>query len=643
MKKSVIVAFVGLVLFASCSKEIEYLGPQTPQVTAEDIKSNVEKVFGVTFDPNQDWCTTESGKVTISFNNSDLKDVEKVMILTKSPFGNRDANGALSLNETSASFGQSVTLYYDAPKVYPKLWAACVTKSGEYYVKSFKVGEEEVTFTSDEKASARTRSDAGNFDLNKLVEGLQAPTLGEPVASYANQRCNDGIWPDSHWENDYLYSPSNINVIEVDDYTDEYRTDLYGMIFETYLVNKEPNVGKIKQSDYFVKNNNYPLITEGKPVILAPVYRNDGDYHEVEFCDLYYYYFKDSDLPKTGKEADVVNYLKALPKYRAIDLGTIINDAVYPLPNNNLFRHKAFALIFWGDSRNPQVGTVGQFTFPEGYKLGFMIRSADPKSNNKRGELYSDGRLNNEVNTWGHFASAGLKDGDPRMAWFKANGRDYLCCESGSDQDINDVVFEVLGGIVLPPPPVIDKNMYTFCFEDTPMGDYDLNDVVIRGYRKNATQVVWQVVACGALDEVYIKNINGTKINENTEVHAMMGKTERVFINTADADPETPIVEEIVSVAENFSFLKNQPSISDKTNHHDTSISLAGQDPHGIMVPYNFRYPLERICIKDAYLRFNEWGQGAYMTDVETGNEWYFSPVAGRVTNADPGTPAFDE
>lgn len=648
MNKSTIFAFAGMMLFASCSRNIEYLGPLVNEPTAEEISANVEKVFGVTFDPNQDWCTTTNGKVTITINNSNLKDVEKVMILTKSPFGNRDANGSLSLNETEASFGQSVTLYYDAPKMYSKLWVACVTKSGEYFAKSFNVGENHVNFTSDEKAGARTRSDAGNFNLEALVQNLTQPTIASSESSINNQRCSNPVdpytaWDGTNWGNDLLYNPSSLNEFVVDDYTDEYKSDLYDMIFKEYLVNKKENIAKVKLSDYFIKSDNYPLITEGKPVVMAPVYRNDGRYHEVEHCDLYYYYFKDSDLP-TGSDEAVANYLKTLPKYKAINLGSIINDSQTPLGNDDIYRHKAFALVYWGDAKTPAAGTEGQFTFPAGYKLGFMIRSNDPAADNKTGELYCDGHLNDAINTWGHFATAGLQNGDPRMAWFKANGRDYLCCETGSDQDINDVVFEVLGGIMLPPPPVIDKNMYTFCFEDTPKGDYDLNDVVIRAYRKSATEVVWQVVACGAKDEVYIKNINGDVITEEAEVHALMGKSERIFINTENRMPETEIVEEVVPVPESFSFLnkQDQPYIYDKTNNHTTSIALAGQDPHGIMVPYNFRYPLEKICIKNAYLDFNKWGQGAYITDVEIGNEWYLSPVDGKVTDANPGTPNID-
>ena len=634
MKKNVLFV-AGLLLMASCSHDMDL-------PTQEDaVKTNVEKIFGVSFAPNQDWCTTANGKVTITINNPELKDVEKVQILTVSPFGNSDANGALSLNEKKVSFGQSVTLNYDAPKMYSRLYAACVKKNGEYFVKGFNVGEQNVVFTSN-TVNARTRSEAGGFDLDALVSRLpKDPVLEEPEASFNKTR----NW--SGWENDLLYHlPKTVEAAQcltISDYTDDYRIDLYDMIFNGYLQNKVDNIDKIKNSVYYMSNNNYPFTTGSDPIILAPIYKNDGIYQEIENCDIYYYYFKQESIEGKSKE-EQVQYLKNLPKYKAVELYTSIVDP-HKMINDKIKRETAYALIYWGDGTPVPGQTKGQYKFPEGYKIGFMLRSIDTEKNREKdgpirdGELYADGRLNVNINSYGHFNTSGLADEDPRMAWFWANNRKYLCCESGSDKDFNDIVFEVLGGIMVPPPPTIDKNKYTFCFEDTPVGDYDLNDVVIRAYREDATHVVWQVVACGAHDEVYIKNINGDVINEETEVHQMFGKSGKVFINTESKTPETtPIVEEMVEVDEDFSFLKKdyQPYIYDKTNNVETRLSITGQDPHAIMVPYEFRYPLEKICIKDAYPYFKDWAQGYGITDDEDGFKWYLYFDENKVTEAIP-------
>ena len=117
MRKNCFLIVAGLCLLSGCKNQDLYdedrqsPNDMTHQATQDEINANVQKVFGVTFSPDQDWCTTNSGKVTISISNSELSDVEKVQILTVSPFGNKDANGAKSLNETAMSFGQSVTLY----------------------------------------------------------------------------------------------------------------------------------------------------------------------------------------------------------------------------------------------------------------------------------------------------------------------------------------------------------------------------------------------------------------------------------------------------------------------------------------------------------------------------------------------------
>ena len=649
MRKYVYLFVAGVCLLSGCKEQDVFEGPQpqvpvTNQVTQEEIDANVLKVFGVTFDPNQDWCTTKSGKVTISINNSDLSDVVKVQILTNSPFGNSDANGAKSLNESELSYGQSVTLYYDAPKMYDRLFAACVTKDGKYFIKGFNVGDEKVEFTPNTVNPTLTRSLAGDFDLDELVAGLPTVSIANIEPSFANQRGWTG------WGNDYLYSLSAedeaAQCLHISDYSADYKTDLYQMIFEEYLRNKVDNVYKITHSDYYMSNNNYPFTTgstEGgsEPIILAPIYKNDGIYHEIENCDIYYYYFKPEDI-KNMDDAAQVQYIKSLPKYKAVELWNSIIDP-HQMINNQIKRETAYALIYWGDG-TPSAGATGTYAFPKGYKIGFMLRSVDTEANIARdgdircGEVYCDGRLNTNINSFGHFASSHLAPEDPRMAWFWANDRKYLCCESGSDKDFNDIVFEVLGGLMVPPPPVIDQNKYTFCFEDTQLGDYDLNDVVIRAYRQDKTHVVYQVVACGAYDELYIRRINGQKINEDTEVHTMLGKPGAGFINTASKHPETEFVEETITVAEDFSFLneETQPYIYDATTDVEIRLAIAGQDPHAIMVPYEFRYPLEKICVKDAYSKFNSWGQGAVLTDDENGFKWYLTLDENKVTEAIP-------
>ena len=128
-------------------------------------------------------------------------------------------------------------------------------------------------------------------------------------------------------------------------------------------------------------------------------------------------------------------------------------------------------------------------------------------------------------------------------------------------------------------------------------------------------------MACGAMDHLYIYNIDGEHINYLNEVHSIFNKPIQ-FINTLKGD-NTPYVTDIVTVDKSFSFLdtNKQPYIYDANQNWFVRISKRGEDPHAIMIPYDFRWPLEKICIKDAYLRFNEWGQG-----LIEGTKWYKYP-----------------
>jgi hypothetical protein len=200
-----------------------------------------------------------------------------------------------------------------------------------------------------------------------------------------------------------------------------------------------------------------------------------------------------------------------------------------------------------------------------------------------------------------------------------------MCWESGTDTDFNDIIIEVEGGIEpIIIIPELESNYYTYCFEDTQLGDYDMNDIVIKAKREG-NKVEYSLVACGAYDELFIKGINGKTINDKTEAHALFGKGLE-YINTVGHNAEP--ISEVINVKSDFSFLDEdtQPYIINKTKGTEIRLSKKGEDPHGIMIPYDFKYPLEKICIKDAYSQFNSWGKMSI-----TSNEWYKFPIENNV------------
>ena len=143
-------------------------------------------------------------------------------------------------------------------------------------------------------------------------------------------------------------------------------------------------------------------------------------------------------------------FLQSLPKYKAFPFNEYYTDS----EDNIIRRTAAYALMYFGDSKTPAIGTEGSFTFPKGLSIGFMVRAntefeedkpGDPvKKIRKQGELYGDGRLNNDINNDPvlNFSSSKLDTDGPRVAWLTLNGRKLMCWESGTDADFNDIIID---------------------------------------------------------------------------------------------------------------------------------------------------------------------------------------------------------
>ena len=576
----------------------------------DDIKkaqedNNAAQVFGVQFDPEQDWCTTMSGNLAITNIPSSITKVQILVYVAE-----EDGETSLySLNESDVDGNSTINMVYDAPIDNLGLYVAFVSNDDFVVV---KVEGDTVVYGS----AAGTRAIDSKYPIPVNV----VPTIGSISESFASQR---------GWvTGEKLYSLTNYGEQKMNtgDYSDAFKTTFRTVIF-SYFKNGRAydNLPLIKNSGIY-NENAYPFTTGDEPIIVTPVYKRDGagKYgNEVYNSDLYYYYYKD------GTNVD----LATLPKYKALSFA----DNYGTNDDDNIGKRGSYTLIYWGDGE-PSVGTTGSYQFPAGYKIGFMIQAkTEYEAPKKQGEVYADGRLNGKINNWPNFKSSNLSASDPRAAYLKLGGRMLLCFESGTDRDFNDVILDIEGGVEpIGIIPEIEENTYTFCFEDTPVGDYDLNDIVIKATRSNKTSVTYTVIACGAHDNLYIKNINGNRINDKIEVHKLFNcsneyynATEnkwKIFVNTESKNFET--ITETISVKESFSFLNYDllPYIYDETTGVTVKLATKGQNPHGIMIPNDFKYPRERVCIKDAYNveghKFNSWGQNK-ITDTD----WYKFPV----------------
>ena len=608
--KKIVSVLMFMVALVSCSPTDYYDPSRTKDNDVNEIQ-HAEEVLGIKIDPNQDWCTTVAGEVNVKVDHS----VKKVQLLAEVCEVEEDCpsyvtrNTMVILNEADVNGRSSLKLTYDAPKENLGLYMAFISDT-DYRVA--KVNGNAVS-VDDVPQAARTRTHHEDYVLpNKTF------AISNIISSYAAER---------GWvENEKLYQLSDEDYkalkmslpAPMTDLDAEFKTLLRKMVFSCFPNGRDAdNLPLVKASGKW-NNSFYPITTgETDPIVITPLYKCDNPLkfgNEVYNSDLYYYYFPADDV-KNMNDAQAKAYIEKLPKYKAVPF----NQCFEYDEDDVVKHHGSFALLYFGDAKDPAIGTKGSFQFPKNYKIGFMVRAmTDWDEGKKKGEVYADGRLNGNINTskdYNFSTSAFLKT-DPRAAWLTLNGRDLLCWESGTDRDFNDIILEVDGSIEdMDVPPAYDHNNYFFLFEDTPSGDYDLNDLVIKAVREDATHVGFYLMACGAYDEIYVQNVECGDLNKNNEVHKLFGQeTTKVFINTEKDGLKCEARYFQKEVAEDFSFLeaKNQPYIYDKTNDHTTKLSTKGKSPHGIMLSYaKFKYPLEKMPINKAFPQFNNWGENA--------------------------------
>lgn len=622
---------------------VENLKDKDPnEVTKEDIQASVANIFG-SVDPNHDWNLVNKGTISVTAD-APLSDIAKVQLLTESPFLNSEAK---VLNEAAAQYGDVVSLTYDAPNAYSQLFAACVSSSGEYYVQVFSPGTENLKFTTTSRAGTRAAaSDAPTFTtlkLNKPKDSFNAQRAkagaslkigGTSYTEWINSKWNDQMWDiaddqtfDNGWKLDneknrnHIYrSISNFENNELENV----KAIVNGVIHKyTDASNstRSNNIEAIRNSTYFQTSQNYVTTDGQNPVTLIPI---QGYTTEFKSNHIYYYYYRPEDIPVGMSEVD---YIKQLPKFKAICFMRVQSST--ESSNGTFYRRQEFLLPYY---KNAPVEGVNEASpiFPEGYRIGFLNRKdyngKGDYQDIKSGCTYGDGRLNYEVNhIIGHFKSAmdkslggNHKDGmtwtDPRIAIFTANQKTYMAFEEGADCNFSDMVIEIGSGIKKVEEHYgIDYLSYIMCFEDSPIADYDMNDVVLKFERQGQTKVKVTLLACGAYDELYLRGLNGSKLNENTEIHAMFGVPTKTYINTdGNMSKKEPISEEFsINALQRLSDFLETIYVYDKTQDRNITLAGKGDDPHAIVVPADFKYPNEKKCIRMAYPLFSNWARNA--------------------------------
>ena len=172
------------------------------------------------------------------------------------------------------------------------------------------------------------------------------------------------------------------------------------------------------------------------------------------------------------------------------------------------------------------------------------------------------------------------------------------------------------GGQIIVGTPAV----WSYAFEDSWIADYDMNDVVVKVQKSGNAKLKITLCCTGASYPLYVY-YKSTPLFGGREVHKVLG-AEGKFINTGDPSNEKFAVREVVTETINKPDDFDPASFDIWIKSPEKNIHLAeqGEDPHAIMVPADWKWPLEWTPVTEAYPDFV--GFAADETH-ETNTDWY--------------------
>ncbi len=584
-------------VMAACSSETDFFEKQSQEPIIETPKQHAEKVLGFTIDANQDWVLTQESKVSIKADAA-MTDIAQVMVLSGNPY----LEQVSILGKADAKKGATAMISFRAPVASKMLYAACVSKDGDYRVMPFGIGQSEaVSFVEDYKEAEEPAATRGAF---RAVSS----TLTEPESTLNAEKFG---WTD----------------------TKQYIKNIPTVLFESTILSELQ-----QEAHQFLPEGktNYDSIAAHANVQNYAMVQVGDEPSEVKFVFIggasnsqdklgYYYYQDEADAHSAPKyiidrHYDPYNYFQT-------------NYGVWP----NTYTTHVVKLLY----KQPS----GELTtiFPAGTKVSFFIER-DYYSGDAPVAFYGQGQLNKEVCQWlgdntisGHYDQSFAQHTDrQRLVVFSINGHNFLSCEDWTDWDFNDKIFWVDGVKPAPAPvPVkpVSSQVWSYAFEDTNMGDYDMNDVVlkVKENASDASKLDVTLAAVGAMYNIWVEFAANGQDVFGKEVHDVLGMPRKSLVNTQQKDVEPVTV--TVSKPAGFDFQTSSFRIlvEDASGFQSrVEIATLGQEPHGIVIPADWSWPTERTCITAAYPKFAQWAKD--ITN-ESSKDWYLYPAEGKVMN----------
>ncbi|MBR6188855.1 MAG: DUF4842 domain-containing protein [Prevotella sp.] len=180
--------------------------------------------------------------------------------------------------------------------------------------------------------------------------------------------------------------------------------------------------------------------------------------------------------------------------------------------------------------------------------------------------------------------------------------------------------------------------VWTYAFEDTPLGDYDMNDVVIKVSENADDSGQLEVYLCcvGASFDLYLY-FGETALFYGKEIHDAFGQARGVLINTGGGGPEVDITKmqpAYVDKPDGFSFADADFWVKSPLVPEGIHVAKKGEAPLGVAIPGDWLWPLAGVNIEEAYPNFIEFAKDVEKAD-ENARKWYVTtdtnPVRDKV------------
>ena len=580
-------------------------------------KERAEKALGFKIADNQTWNMESEVSVHVANIPAGFVPVE-LNIYDANPLADTTATIIASTTEVNS------TLTFSSPSYLTSLYAGCADKDGNLRVVSFE-------------------RNTGVADFKNLV--LKNQTTAVPRRASALKNADELDWersgnaedmPEKGWDDQIAVIS---NAYDISALTYEQSQELYSLYNGWYGSN---DVDRLMHFDQSIRSFYYATVGKGGGEIsVTPIASGGTNNSKLYFG---YYYFE------KGQPHNV----KTVKKY-------LFNE-IYNGSTDFSNGCKEYKLVYYDAEGTPS------YNFPEGTEISFFCRAVNVNNFNYTLEWYAEGEVNIDRSQFMLDHGKNLSDGGSHDWWmeanhvimFERNGYKMIGFEDWiSNFNMKDIVMLLEGNVedfpaLSKPQTLPNHHIYTFAFEDTKNGDYDMNDVVLQVYRgslwvdggnKNGLHV--RLVALGAKDplKAYFKDKETgelTPLFGGKELHEAFDQQEGEyeFVNTEKIN-YTKIkgnknLEDFVYRKTNANSLiweslcaQDFYILNMKTNvemHTPRSQGLLGAAPYGICIPHKWAWPKERVTITKAYPNFVDFATAVESALLDA-TDWYTKPV----------------